>query len=230
MTAATRDDLISRARGISLGILAADLGDLRHAAQNAAGWGCEILHFDVMDGVFVPQMFGGPSVVAALDVGLLRDVHLMVQNPAQHVDSYIKAGADMITVHAEANDAAKALDAIRAAATAAGRPVLAGVALMPGTSDAQARDVLALAPDMLLILSLDPRDASAPDIARACARLSALKTAAGPTGPVMAFDGGVTMESIAEIARSGADIIVSGSAILRAPDPEQAFNQMARAL
>jgi len=223
------DDLKSRAQGISLGILAADLGDLRRAAQGAAGWGCDILHFDVMDGVFVPQMLGGPGVVAALDIGLLRDVHLMVQNPAQHVDSYVKAGADMITVHAEATEAANALDAIRAAATAAARPVLAGVALMPGTSEAQVRDMLALAPDMLLILSLDPRDGNAPDITQACARLAALKAAAGPDGPVMAFDGGVTLDSIAEIARSGADMIVSGSAILRAANPEQAFHQMADA-
>lgn len=228
MTAAY-DALKSRALGISLGILAADLGDLRGAAQDAAGWGCEILHFDVMDGVFVRQMLGGPGVVAALDIGLLRDVHLMVQNPAQHVESHVKAGADMITVHAEANEAAKALDAIRAAATAAARAVLAGVALMPGTSDAQARDMLALAPDMLLILSLDPRDGSAPDISKACARLAALRAAAGPSGPVMAFDGGVTMDSIDEIAAIAPDMIVSGSAILRAANPEQAFHQMARA-
>jgi ribulose-phosphate 3-epimerase len=223
------DDLKARARGISLGLFAADPGDLRSAARDAAAWGCGILHFDVMDGVFVPAMTGGPGFVKALDVGLLRDVHLMVEAPARHVESYVGAGADMITVHAEAAGAADAIAAIRTAVDAAGRPVLAGLGLMPGTSLEQASDLLDLKPDLILVLSLDPRTKAPPDVTVACARLKALRERLGPQGPVLAFDGGVTLESINEISRCRPDMVVSGSAVLGAQNPARAFEAMAGA-
>jgi len=217
------DDLKSKIRGISLGLFAADLGNLRRAAQNVAEWGCKTLHFDVMDGVFVPQMVGGPGFVAAMDVGMLRDVHLMVQNPADHVESYIKAGADMITVHAESAGAAKAIEAIKASE----RPVLAGLALMPGTTLDDAAPLLALNPDMILVLSLDPRG-TPPDITAACARLTELRQLAPDA--VLAFDGGVTKDSIEEIAASKPDMVVSGSAVLAAKKPKRAYSAMVKAL
>jgi len=220
------NSLKSRARGISLGLYAADLGDLRGAARKAADWGCGILHYDVMDGVFVPGMTAGPGVVAATDIGLLRDVHLMVQDPGAHVGSYIKSGADMICVHAESDNAGAAIAAIKAA----DRPVLAGLALMPGTTLDVAGPLLDLNPDMILVLSLDPRTKTPPDITAACARLRDLRARFGPDGPVLAFDGGVTMDSLDEIANCAPDMIVSGSAVFGAPDPKTAFAVMARAI
>ncbi len=217
------DDLKSRAKGISLGLFAADLGNLRRAAQNVAEWDCDILHFDIMDGVFVPQMIGGPGFVAAMDLGLLRDVHLMVQDPAAHVESYIKAGADMITVHAESDNAAEAIKIIQASE----RPVMAGLALMPGTTLDDAAPLLALNPDMILVLSLDPRGTPA-DITAACARLTALREIAPDA--MLAFDGGVTLDSIAEIAACAPDMVVSGSAVLGAKKPKRAFAAMVKAL
>ncbi len=217
------DDLKSRTRGISLGLFAADLGNLRRAAQNVAEWGCNILHFDVMDGVFVPQMVGGPGFVAAMDVGMLRDVHLMVQNPADHVESYLKAGADMITVHAESDGAAEAIAAIKAATGT----VLAGLALMPGTSLEDAAPLLALKPDMILVLSLDPRG-TPPDITAACERLKELRSLAPDA--VLAFDGGVTKETIEEIATCAPDMVVSGSAVLGAKKPKRAYTALVKAL
>jgi ribulose-phosphate 3-epimerase len=225
----TIDDLKACSRGISLGVFAGDAGDLRQVARDAAGWGCRILHFDIMDGVFVPSMTGGPGFVKALDTGQLRDVHLMVEAPARHVASYVQAGADMITVHAEATGAAEAISAIRTAADAAGRPVLAGLGLMPGTPLEHVGDLLDLKPDMILILSLDPRRNTSPDIATACARLSQLRDRFGPSGPVLAFDGGVTLASIEEIAACGPDMIVSGSAVLGALDAKAAFEIMSGA-
>lgn len=216
--------LRARARGISLGLYAADLGDLRGAANRAVGWGCGILHFDVMDGVFVPGMTAGPGFVASLDSGALRDVHLMVENPAEHVASYVKAGADLITVQAESNGAGEAIAAIRAAAD---RPVLAGLALMPGTSLDEVCDLLDMKPDMILVLSLDPRTKNPPDITAACARITELRARFGADGPLLAFDGGVTLDTIGEIAACGPDMIVSGSAVLGAPDPKSAFQAMA---
>jgi len=217
------NDLKSRVKGISLGLFAADLGNLRRAAQNVAEWDCDILHFDIMDGVFVPQMIGGPGFVDAMDVGLLRDVHLMVQDPAAHVESYIKAGADMITVHAESDNAVEAIKIIQASE----RPVMAGLALMPGTSLDEAAPLLALNPDMILVLSLDPRGTPA-DITGACDRLSELREIA--PGAILAFDGGVTLDSISEIAACAPDMVVSGSAVLGAKKPKRAFTAMVKAL
>lgn len=225
--------LKTRACGISLGMFAADLGDLRKVANDVVNWGCDILHFDIMDGVFVPSMVGGPGFVKALAVGGLRDVHLMVENPAEHVASYVTAGADMITVHAESNNAADAINTIRAAATKANRPVLAGLCLMPGTTLKEAQELLDLKPDMILVLSLDPRDKNPPDITKACNRLRQLRTLYGPVsegGPVLAFDGGVTAQSIAEITTCAPDMVVSGSAVLGADNPETAYKTMETAL
>ena len=94
--------LYARLSGLSLGVFAADHGRLRDAAEQAAAWGAAALHFDIMDGVFVPAITGGPGFVAALDVGLLRDAHSMVDAPSRQVAVFAKAGADVITVHAEA--------------------------------------------------------------------------------------------------------------------------------
>lgn len=218
--------LKARSRGISLGIMAADLGDLRHAAEQTAQWGCGILHFDVMDGVFVPGMTAGPGFVKALGAGQMRDVHLMVDQPSRHVESYVQAGADIITVHAEATGAADAIITLRQAAGAAGRPVLAGLALMPGTPLDDIADLLALSPDLILVLSLDPRTNAAPDIAQACARLLRLRQMAPDA--LLAFDGGVTLDSIHEIALATPDMVVSGSAVFGAADPISAFKTMAQ--
>lgn len=221
----TKDQLLSRAKGISIGLFAADLGNLRRAAQNISEWDCDILHFDVMDGVFVPSMIGGPGFVSAMDVGMLRDVHLMVQNPAQHVDSYLNAGADIITVHAESDNAAEAIERIKAA----DRPVLAGLALMPDTTLEQAAPLLALAPDVITVLSLDPRDSEMSiDITQACARITELRSIAPDS--LLAFDGGVNREAIDEIATCTPDMVVSGSAVLRAKKPKRAYVALQKAL
>ncbi len=219
--------LKSRCRGVSLGIMAADQGHLRLAARQTAAWGCKILHFDVMDGVFVPAMTAGPANVKVLNNGQLRDVHLMIDAPLTQVASYVAAGADMITVHAEASNAGAAITAIRDAADKADRPVLAGLALMPGTSLEQVPDLLALSPDMILILSLDPRTKNPPDIKFACARVAELRQIAPDA--VLAFDGGVTLETLPEIAAANPDMIVSGSAVFGAKNPQSAFEAMADA-
>lgn len=222
------EELKSKCQGISLGMFAADLGDLRSAAVDVTEWGCNILHFDIMDGVFVPAMIGGPAMVAALDTAALRDVHLMIENPADHVASYVKAGADIIVVHGESNDAGKAIENIRAAAKEAGRPVLAGLGLMPGTDLADVADLLGMKPDMILVLSLDPRTKNPPDITQACARLNELRQMAPDA--VLAFDGGVTQNSINEIAAANPDMVVSGSAVLGAKNPKMAYAEMLAAL
>ncbi|OUS04176.1 hypothetical protein A9Q96_14535 [Rhodobacterales bacterium 52_120_T64] len=228
MTVETLENLKARSHGISLGIFAADAGNMREAALEASGWGCGIIHFDIMDGVFVPQMTGGAGFVKSIDVGAVRDVHLMIDNPEQHAAAFVAAGADIITVHAEAKGAAEAIMAIRAAAAAAERPVLVGLGLVPDTSPDDVQGLLDMKPDMILVLSLDPRTKNPPDISAACAKLTSLRERFGSNGPILAFDGGVTLKSIDEIAACKPDMIVSGSAVFGAGDPSASFNTMAR--
>jgi len=139
------------------------------------------------------------------------------------VDSYLKAGADMITVHAESNNTAEAIKAVQAA----DRPVLAGLALMPGTSLQEAAPLLALNPDVILVPSMDRRDLQR-DIGAACARVTELRGLAPDS--LLAFEGGVTRENIAQISASAPDIVVCGRAVLEANKPKRAYIALAKAL
>lgn len=228
MTCASRQNLRERARGISVGLFAAPLGALAKVERDMASWGAGIVHFDVMDGVFVPQITAGPGFVKALETDMLRDVHLMVADPAAQIDAFAEAGADILTVHAEAPTARAALDAVRAASDRLGRPILAGLAVMPGTPLDSLAPLLDPMPDLILMLALDPRDGAPADLAQAGARLTALEEIVAPHRPLMAIDGGVTLDTIAEAAAPEPDMIVSGSAIFRAPDPAAAFAALSR--
>ncbi len=217
-----RGALKARARGISLGLYAGDMGALVETARAARAMGATILHFDEMDGTFAPPFLGGAALVAAVRGAVSEaflDVHLMHARPAAQVGAYLKAGADLISVHAEAEGAGEALAAIRAAE----RPVLAGLALAPGTDPDPA---LVARADLLLVLSLDPCSMSKPDISAACATLEALRNSTNRTKPLLAFDGGVSLDSIDQIATARPDMIVSGSAVMKHPDPAAAFAQM----
>ncbi len=229
MAPPSNDQLKQRCSGISAGIFAAPLGALGSAVSDLADWGGKIVHFDVMDGVFVPQMTAGADFVAALDTGLVRDVHLMVEDPASKVAAFARAGADIITVHAEAESAPQALAAIRAESQRLDRPILAGLAIMPGTPSEAIVPLLTPAPDLILVLALDPRDGNPADLVTATARLEALRQITASAHPVMAIDGGITEHTIAAAAAGAPDIIVSGSAIFRAPDPKAAFQRLAAA-
>ncbi|MEM6461992.1 MAG: ribulose phosphate epimerase [Pseudomonadota bacterium] len=226
MTGNAIDTLKRRCRGICLGIFAGDPGNLRGNAEAAAGWGCDILHFDVMDGIFVPQISAGPAFVKALAGSMIRDVHLMVQRPSEQVAGFVAAGADIVTVQAESEGATQALRRIRSAAQDAQRPVLAGVCLLPDTSLAEAAELLTMEPDLVLVAALDPRGKQPPDVRRACARVVELRQRFDENGPLIQFDGGVTAETIAEIASAAPDMVVSGSAVMRAEDPAAAFRRM----
>lgn len=234
MTVVSRESLREQARGISVGLFAAPLGALADAAREIAGWGARIAHFDVMDGVFVPAITAGPGFVSALDDalgdslgdGMLRDVHLMVADPAAQVDTFARAGADIITIHAEAPSAKQALDAVRAASDRLGRSILAGLAIMPGTPLESLAPLLDPMPDLILVLALDPRDGAPADLVKAGERLRTLDEMVAPHRPLMAIDGGVTLDTIAAAAAQGPDMIVSGSAIFRAPDPAEAFRSL----
>ncbi|MDV7143991.1 ribulose phosphate epimerase [Tropicimonas sp. TH_r6] len=218
--------LKARCCGISAGVLSADVGNLDQAVKDLIGWGGTIAHVDVMDGAFVRPLSVGPAVVAALGNGCVRDVHLMVETPEDHVAAFARAGADIITVHAEATGAAGALDRIRQEAERLERPILAGLAVMPGTPLELVAPLLDPAPDLILSVAIDPRGDAPADLPLACKRLQTLAQMVSPARPVLAIDGGVTGETIQIPAAITPDIIVSGSAIFRAPDPGAAFRNL----
>lgn len=226
MSARSVTALKERCHGMSAGIYAAPLGHLADAARAVSAWGGTLLHFDVMDGIFVPQITAGPAFVEALGIDLVRDVHLMVANPDEHVAAFARAGADIITVHAEAPAAAKAIAAVRAISSQTGRPILAGLAVMPGTPLAELAVLLDLAPDLVLVLALDPRAKAPADFGAATARLRIMREMTAVSRPLMAIDGGVTEETIALAAEAAPEIIVSGSAIFRAADPGTTFRRL----
>jgi ribulose-phosphate 3-epimerase len=228
MTDAAR--LSARFSGLSLGVFAADHGRLRDEARQAAAWGAAALHFDVMDGVFSPAITGGPGFVAALDVGMLRDVHLMVERPSRQIAAFAQAGADAITVHAEAADAGEAMAAVRAASARLGRPILAGLALMPDTAVEAIPSLFDAEPDLILLLAVDPRRKAPPAIDLALAKLAALKARRWKVAPRYIFDGAVTLATIETIAAGGPDLVVSGSAVFAAPDPAVSYARLATVL
>jgi ribulose-phosphate 3-epimerase len=117
----------------------------------------------------------------------------MVEAPSRQVAAFAKAGADLITVHAEAPDAAEALVRIREASAELGRPILAGLALMPDTEADSVTALLGATPDLILVLAVDPRKKAPPAIGPALDKLAELRARPWRVAPRLAFDGGVTL-------------------------------------
>ena len=173
---------------------------------------------DVMDGHFVPNLTMGPDTVAALRGIAPLDVHLMVTDPLKFVESFADAGADIITVHAEANDTATAIDAIHA------RGLKAGVAIRPSTP-LNALDPWPDAVELLLPMSVEPGFCGQKFDEGTYDRIRALREARPDT--LIEVDGGVTCENAAALREAGADILVSGSAIFGTEDPVAAARTIA---
>ncbi|MEE3276772.1 MAG: ribulose-phosphate 3-epimerase [Candidatus Thermoplasmatota archaeon] len=198
-------------------MLGADFGRLRELAELVAPHS-GYLHMDVMDGHFVPNLTMGPDTVAALRGIAPLDVHLMVTDPLNFVESFADAGADIITVHAEANDTAEAIDAIHA------RGLKAGIAIRPSTP-LDALDPWLDAAELLLPMSVEPGFCGQKFDEGTYDRIRALREARPDT--LIEVDGGVTCENAAALREAGADILVSGSAIFGTEDPVAAARTIA---
>nr|AIF06664.1 ribulose-phosphate 3-epimerase (rpe, RPE) [uncultured marine group II/III euryarchaeote KM3_194_G04] len=198
-------------------MLGADFGRLRELAELVAPHS-GYLHMDVMDGHFVPNLTMGPDTVAALRGIAPLDVHLMVTDPLDFIEVFAEAGADIITVHAEANGIAAAIDAIHA------RGLKAGVAIRPSTP-VSALDPWLDAAELLLPMSVEPGFCGQQFDEGTYDRVRALRTAAPDA--LIEVDGGVTRENAAALREAGADILVSGSAIFGADNPIAAARAIA---
>jgi ribulose-phosphate 3-epimerase len=213
---------------IAPSILSADGGRLNEEIAAVEKAGADWIHIDVMDGHFVPNITVGPAIIAALrkTTGLPFDVHLMIENPENFIESFAAAGADIITVHIEAaNHLHRTIDLIKKYGKKA------GVSLNPATPLTQIEEIIPDI-DLLLIMTVNPGFGgqqfiknTLPKIVKAATLLSAL-----PNKPLLEVDGGVTLKNIAGISQSGADIIVAGASIFGSKDYTETIKAMKSAV
>lgn len=202
---------------IAPSILAADLSELGRALKECEAGGADLIHVDVMDGHFVPNLTFGAPVVAALAgrTSIPLDVHLMVRNPGRLLDSYLKAGAAWISVHVEV---AEHLDRLVGRIRAGG--ARAGVVLNPATPLSSVEEVLGSL-DHVLLMSVNPGFAGQEFISYVLDKTRRLREKIDALGlsVQIEMDGGIGPANIAEIAEAGADVCVAGSAVFGADDP-----------
>ena len=207
-------------------LLAADYlrigDDIRRMAEAGADW----LHFDVMDGSFVPNIsFGQDMALRAATCGLPVDVHLMIVNPERYIDAFAAAGAKVITVHAEAvNHLHRALQQIRAAGC------LAGVALNPATSPECLRYVMGDF-DLALVMTVNPGYGGQKLIPACIGKVTEVRgmLTRANLDAVVEVDGGVNLETAPKLVAAGADMLVAGSALYGAADA-RAFIETVKAM
>ena len=206
-------------------LLAADFLNLGGEIRRVAGAGADYLHFDVMDGRFVPNIsFGLPVLKAAAKESLPVDAHLMIVEPEKYIDAFAAVGAKIITVHAEATvHLHRALQQIRAAGC------LAGVALNPGTSPDCLRYVLSEV-DLVLVMTVNP-GFGGQKLIPACidkiAEVRRMLDAAG-SDALLEVDGGVNEQTAPKLAAAGATMLVAGSALFGAPDAQRFIEDVKR--
>ena len=201
---------------IAPSMLGADFGKMRDAAELVAPHS-SYLHMDVMDGHFVPNLTMGVDLVKALNGIAPLDVHLMITDPVDFIDDFYDAGAEIISVHVEANNPREALVKINE------KNIKSGIAFNPSTPKEKIIPYLDIA-DMVLIMSVEPGYCGQSFHENAIDRVKYFKT--NYPDKIIEVDGGVSTQNSAILIKSGADILVAGSAIFKSSDPIQTMAEM----
>ena len=209
-------------------ILSADFARLGADIKDAEAGGAALVHVDVMDGHFVPNLTVGPAVTAAVRkvTQLPVDCHLMIEEPDRYIEEFVKAGADMVSVHVEV---ARHLDRTVRAIRDLGAK--AGVVLNPATPLRMLEDILPRA-DYVLLMSVNPGFGGQKLIPAVLDKAKALREWIDREGldTRIEIDGGVTVENLERVARTGVDMIVSGAAIFSSGDVRGTTQKMVRLL
>ena len=201
---------------IAPSMLGADFGRMREAAELVAPHS-SYLHMDVMDGHFVPNLTMGVDLVKALKGIAPLDVHLMVTDPLNFIDDFHEAGAEIISVHVEANNPRETLEKIN------GKKIKAGIAFNPSTPKEKIIPFLDIA-DMILVMSVEPGYCGQSFHENAIKRVKYFKT--NYPEILVEVDGGISTDNSAILSKNGADILVAGSAIFKSKDPIETINLM----
>lgn len=209
---------------VSPSLLAADFANLAEEVKKVELAGAQYLHLDVMDGMFVPNISFGLPVISSLrkHSKMIFDVHLMIKDPQRYIEDFLRAGADIITIHYESCDnpleVVKQIKALEARAAVSIKPATPAEVLYPMLDEL----------DMVLVMTVEPGFGGQKIIMEALDKVRAIREYANAKGIDIDIqvDGGITGENVKYATAAGANVVVAGSAVFKSDDPAAVIAQM----